>query len=192
MLSNILQSKVLEKVLSFASKAHGEQRRKFSNELFIHHPIRVMNSCREFTDEIPVLAAALLHDILEDTAVTRQELRSFLNSIMEKEEAAKTLDLVVELTDVYTKERFPRLNRRARKRKEAERLSAVSPEAQTIKYADIIDNTVTLSAQDMDFAREFVKEGKKMLSKMNDGNPELHRYALKVVEEALSGSGQVR
>ena len=48
----------------------------------------------------------------------------------------------VQSTDIYTKQNYPGWNRRKRKQKEAERLAVAHPDAQTVKYADIIDNNI--------------------------------------------------
>jgi (p)ppGpp synthase/HD superfamily hydrolase len=175
----------LEKVKRFAEKAHGEQRRKYSDERYISHPIRVMEMCMQYTDDDCMLAAALLHDVLEDTSVNEKEMRTFLNEVMSPEAAERTLEMVVELTDIYTKKKYPGLNRRARKSKEAERLSKVSGDAQTIKYADIIDNATNIFVHDPDFAIVFIQEGRGVLKRMLQGDPELYDRALKVVEDCL-------
>lgn len=180
-----MNDSVLEEVKAFAALAHGAQRRKYSDELYIHHPIRVMEMCRSYTDDHCLLAAALLHDVLEDTTVTNETMQNFLRSIMSPEDTARTLQLVVELTDIYTKKNYPGLNRRARKSKEADRLSHVSGDAQTIKYADIIDNATNIFVHDPDFAVVFIQEGKYLLKKMRDGDPTLLTQALLVVEDCL-------
>lgn len=77
------------------------------------------------------------------------------------------------------------MNRRIRKQKEARRLSAVSPEAQSIKYADIIDNVTDIVRQDADFAGVFVREAKALLSAMSAGDPNLRKRALNLVDECL-------
>lgn len=181
----LMNDSILEEVKAFAALAHGTQRRKYSDELYIHHPIRVMEMCRSHTDDHCVLAAALLHDVLEDTAVTKEAIQDFLRSVMSAEHTARTLQLVVELTDIYTKKNYPRLNRRARKSKEAERLSHASADAQTIKYADIIDNATNIFVHDPDFAVVFIQEGKHLLNKMRNGDPTLFTQALLVVEDCL-------
>lgn len=175
----------LEKVKRFAEEAHGEQRRKYSDERYILHPIRVMEMCEQYTDDDAMLAAALLHDVLEDTSVDEKQMRDFLHTIMSPEMAERTLEMVIELTDVYTKKKYPGLNRRSRKSKEAERLSKVSGDAQTIKYADIIDNTTNIFVHDPDFAVVFIQEGRAVLKRMMQGEAELHDRALKVVEDCL-------
>ncbi len=156
----------LEKVKNFAEKAHGEQRRKYSGERYISHPIRVMEMCEQYTDDDSMLAAALLHDVLEDTEVTEKGMRAFLHDVMPPEMADRTLEMVIELTDTYTKKNYPGLNRRSRKSKEAERLSKVSGDAQTIKYADVIDNATNIFVHDPDFAVVFIQEGRGVLKRM--------------------------
>jgi (p)ppGpp synthase/HD superfamily hydrolase len=179
------QNEILEKIKAYADSAHGSQMRKFSRERYINHPVRVMEICREYTQDVPILAAALLHDVLEDTKVTRQELHKFLTSVMDSGLAAITHHLVVELTDVYIKSDYPLLNRRTRRTKEAERLSGVSPEAQLIKYADVIDNVVDISRHETDFALVYIRESKQLLQQIDKGDPALYQRAIQIVDDAL-------
>jgi guanosine-3',5'-bis(diphosphate) 3'-pyrophosphohydrolase len=184
-------SLIIEKVRDFTNLAHGDQTRRYSDDPYIVHPMRVMTTCTNYTDDLPILCAAILHDVLEDTPVSAGELEVFLKTIMDREDAERTLALVVELTDVFTKSDYPRMNRRTRRGKEADRLSKVSPEAQTIKYADILDNT-DVTTNDPDFAWTFLRECQQILDKMKDGNPDLRAKAIKRVNDCLEflGSGQ--
>jgi guanosine-3',5'-bis(diphosphate) 3'-pyrophosphohydrolase len=177
-------SDILQKVQDFARLAHGTQQRKFADEPYIHHPVRVMETCRAYTQHIPILAAALLHDVLEDTATTKEQIQEFLSGIMDNRSVAETLQLVTALTDIYTKQQYPQWNRRKRKTKEAERLAATSGDAQTIKYADIIDNT-DIAYADTDFAPRFLNECRALLQKMTKGNPQLHQKAIDTVNRCL-------
>ena len=175
----------LEKVKDFAAEAHRDQMRKFVNEPYINHPVRVMELVRDYIEDLPVLSAALLHDVLEDTPITKRKLGQFLVGLMSKEDADKTLILVDELTDVYIKTDYPKLNRRTRKNKEAERLGNVSPEAQTVKYADIIDNVRDIANQDTDFALVYIRESKQLLQYMTKGNTLLYHRAIDEVDQSL-------
>jgi len=177
--------KILQHIIEFAHRAHGEQTRKYTPEPYIVHPIRVMELCKRVTDDICILAAALLHDVLEDTNVSRNELESFLESVLDAAIAERTLQLVVDLTDVYVKKDYPKLNRRTRKAKELVRLEKTSPDSQTIKYADIIDNSTEIVKHDPDFAKVFLYECKVNLKKLNKGNKELYNEAVTLVENAI-------
>ena len=185
----ICHPKCMEEALAairdFADDAHGEQRRKYTPERYIVHPVRVMEICCKYNDRLPVLAAALLHDVLEDTPVTVEKLRSFLTTVVNEDEAAETLKLVVELTDVYTKEAHPRWNRKKRKVKEAERIENTTADSQTIKYADIIDNCREIAVKDPDFANVFLRECKSLLKVMPKGNPALYEEAKRTVADCL-------
>jgi guanosine-3',5'-bis(diphosphate) 3'-pyrophosphohydrolase len=176
---------ILASVRAYADEAHGEQVRKYSDERYIVHPVRVMELVRDYIEDTSVLAAALLHDVLEDTSVTKRKLGAFLQGIMEKDQALHTLKLVEELTDIYVKSDYPKLNRRTRKNKEFERLSQISPEAQTIKYADIIDNLSDIHHDETDFALVYIRESKQLLSQMTHGNQFLYGRALQKADEAL-------
>jgi guanosine-3',5'-bis(diphosphate) 3'-pyrophosphohydrolase len=181
-----MSEEILEKVKEFAAAAHKGQKRKYNDDPYIVHPVRVMEICREFTNDVAVLSSALLHDVLEDTPVSGEELKAYLLSVMGREQALRTFKLVVELTDVFVKESYPSWNRRKRKAKEAERMEKTSPEAQTVKYADIIDNSGEISIYDKDFGRVFLFECRSLLRKMDKGNPVLYKRALEKVENAIS------
>jgi (p)ppGpp synthase/HD superfamily hydrolase len=176
---------VLKNIIEFADNAHGEQKRKYSPDKYIVHPIRVMETCRRVTNDPCILAAALLHDVLEDTEVTASEMERFLKTQMNDDMALRTLQLVIDLTDVYVKKDYPKLNRRSRKSKELIRLEKTSPDAQTIKYADIIDNSKEIVEHDPDFARVFLFECRTNLKKMDKGNQELYKEAINVVNGSI-------
>jgi (p)ppGpp synthase/HD superfamily hydrolase len=172
---------ILLKIKDFADQAHGDQMRKYTPERYIVHPERVMLICREYLDDVPVQAAALLHDVLEDTPVTPEEIKNFLASLMPDAQAQKTLHLVVELTDVYIKSAYSHLNRRERKKLETARLAKVSGSAQTIKYADLIDNAFDILKHDPQFGRKFITEAQTLLQHMTRGNGELRDRAIKTL-----------
>lgn len=179
------EERILEKVRDFADKAHGEQKRKFSKERYISHPIRVMKMVREYKPDLPIMSAALLHDVLEDTPTGTSELKEFLLSVMEAGKASDTLHLVEELTDIYIKANYPTLNRRTRRSMEAERMASVSPNAQTIKYADIIDNVTDIVRYNTDFAFVYLRESRMMLDKMTKGDLQLYQRALKTIDDCM-------
>jgi hypothetical protein len=77
------------------------------------------------------------------------------------------------------------LNRRTRKQRESERLAMTSGEAQTIKYADIIDNVVDIFKNDFDFALTYIRECKHLLPMINKGDAALYARAGKTVDECL-------
>ena len=154
------------KVLKFAVEAHKGQKRKYTDEDYISHPITVANLVDDYGGDGYMMFAALLHDVLEDTKVTHEELRVFLHEVFMVDVAEDILKLVVELTDVFTKESFPNMNRKLRKDHEARRLSWISDRAKLIKKADIDHNSESIEKHDPKFAKVFLEEKKNLLEKM--------------------------
>jgi (p)ppGpp synthase/HD superfamily hydrolase len=177
---------IIEKVRAFATTAHHGQVRKYADEPYIRHPERVMSTCEKYTNDTSMLCAALLHDVLEDTTITEKEMFSFLESISDTQSANRTMSLVVDLTDVFVKKDYPQWNRRKRKAMELERLEKTSPDSQTIKYADILDNTNDIVDGDNGFAPLFLRECRALLKKLDKGNAELHALAIKAVDDGLA------
>jgi guanosine-3',5'-bis(diphosphate) 3'-pyrophosphohydrolase len=66
-----------------------------------------------------------------------------------------------------------------------ERMQSTSRDAQTIKYADIIDNCREIVDHDPSFARVFLGECRTMLKKIKFGDPELYREASDLIEEKI-------
>ena len=64
------------KVLDFATKAHEGQKRKYSDEDYITHPIAVATIVEEHGGDIEMILAALLHDVIEDTKYSARDIRT--------------------------------------------------------------------------------------------------------------------
>jgi len=178
-------SEIINKIIEFADHAHGDQTRKYNSDRYIVHPIRVMEICSQYTDNLPVLAAAILHDVIEDTPLKSDDISLFLKNYMNESERILTVKMVVELTDVYIKKDFPKLNRFKRKKKEIMRMKSISSDAQTIKYADIIDNAKEISQNDPSFAERFLRECYDILLALKNGNSELRQRAFDLITNEL-------
>lgn len=81
----MLWTEKTERALNKAAELHDGQHRKGDRQLpFITHPIAVASIVSKFTDDDDIVAAALLHDTIEDTAYTREEMqKDFGDSITE-------------------------------------------------------------------------------------------------------------
>ncbi|MDE7107382.1 MAG: HD domain-containing protein, partial [Clostridiales bacterium] len=73
------QIELLDSVLAYAIRMHGEQRR-VSGEPYIIHPIAVANILLDIGMDSPTVAAALLHDCIEDTESTPEEITSLFGA----------------------------------------------------------------------------------------------------------------
>ena len=117
------------KALAFAAHKHRDQRRKDAQASpYINHPIALANVLRNeggVADPI-VICAALLHDTIEDTETTAEEL--------EREFGKSIRDIVVEVTDDKA------LPKADRKRLQVEHAPYLSEAAKLVKLADKICN----------------------------------------------------
>jgi (p)ppGpp synthase/HD superfamily hydrolase len=161
----------------FASMAHGEidQRRKYSGAPYIVHPravARRVGSVADHTDDM--LAAALLHDVIEDTRRTEGEIRTLFGEVV--------ADMVMDLTDQIP---LSVGNRALRKRLEAQRLAWTSAQVQTVKLADLVDNSVDILRQDRGFARVYLPEKMYLVEMMDKGDARLRDEAMATIEAGL-------
>ena len=147
---------VLIKAAKFAFAKHDGQLRKYTNEPYIVHPNAVARAVANAGGDTATIAAAYLHDTLEDTATTYDELVENFGT--------EIADLVVELTDVYTSEAFPQLNRKARKALECARIAGISAKAKMVKYYDIAHNTESIVKYDPKFAEVYLPEKAAILA----------------------------
>ena len=65
---------MIERAIAYAAAAHAGVTRKGKNRPYILHPIEAMTIVGSLTDDEEVLAAAVLHDTVEDTPVTLEDL----------------------------------------------------------------------------------------------------------------------
>ena len=63
---------IVEKAIKYATEAHGDQKRKYTGEPYITHPIAVMEIVKTVAHTKEMLAAAVLHDVIEDTNLNRR------------------------------------------------------------------------------------------------------------------------
>lgn len=165
-----------EEALEFARKAHGDQQRKYTEEAYIEHPKRVAETVATVPHTKAMICAAYLHDVVEDTAVSLQDI--------ERRFGREIAGLVHELTDKYVKENYQDLNRKKRKQKEVERQAKMSAAAKTIKLADVIDNTRDIIKNDRNFARRYVPEMEALTEALQGGDFKLLMRACYEIQRA--------
>lgn len=170
-------------LLGFVILKHDQQKRKYTNEPY-HFHVRAVADMAD--GKCPYgYEIGLCHDLFEDTDCTQLELHLALERFgYQPLEVSNILQAVVDLTDIYTPENFPSLNRKARKALEAERLHAIGSKAQTVKYCDLIHNTESIVAYDRGFALKYIPEKEYILQGMNQGHKLMYRRALQSLYDA--------
>jgi (p)ppGpp synthase/HD superfamily hydrolase len=182
----------------FAQAAHESinQRRKYSGRPYFEHPARVAALVRTVTDDQNLIAAAYLHDVVEDVnfdALSKVGAKfgiartSFPENVRDaslqlvEDLFGKDIALLVEqLSDVSKPEDG---NRKARKAIDREHLKHASPEAKTVKLADLIDNATDIVSNDMDFAIVYYHEKELLLPFLKEGNQQLWARAEELVQD---------
>jgi len=169
---------LLFRALAFAAHKHRDQRRKDAEASpYINHPIALakllVNEAR-VTDPA-ILAAALLHDTVEDTATTKEELRRVFGPRIAR--------IVAEVTD------NKRLKKATRKRLQIERAARASKEARHVKLADKICNLRDIARRppaqwDLKHRREYFEWARRVIDQLRGTNARLEAlfdgaYALK-------------
>ena len=117
------------KATRFSAEKHNDQRRKDSNSSpYINHPIEVAETLWRvgYVRDETLLVAAILHDTIEDTNTTKEEI--------ETEFGEEVLSLVLEVTDDKS------LPKQTRKQLQVEHAPHISERAKLLKIADKINN----------------------------------------------------
>lgn len=134
-------SDIVWNALEFATYKHRLQRRKgFQRIPYINHPIQVAGILKRFGEtEDALIASALLHDVLEDTSATEEELESRFGR--------QVLMIVIEVTDDMS------LPSKERKSLQVQHASGLSNEAKKIKIADKTANTIDIYTHPLSWSK---------------------------------------
>lgn len=166
----------IQLALIFATEAHAGQRRKYTSEPYIVHPISVYNivysaigrDAYEYSDDL--LCGCLLHDVIEDSNISLNAItRSFgIN--------------VGEIVSYCTKLPSAGLPRKERARFNNEFYAKGNYESQSIKVADMIDNLPSIKQYDPEFYKIYRQEKLDLLSRLTKANSNLIKIAAQILE----------
>lgn len=175
-------SELEQRAKEFATKAHGSinQKRKWTGEDYIVHPAAVAEIVRSVGGTDELIAAAWLHDTVEDTPVTLDDIRANFGD--------NVAELVEMLTDVS---KGMTASRKIRKALDRDHLATASASAKTVKLADLIDNTGSIVELGGPFAVIYLKEKLELLAVLKEGNRKLWDFAKALAEYELKKLGEV-
>lgn len=142
---------------AFATAAHLGQVRKYTGEPYIEHPLAVAHLYAIYASnyEKESYDAALLHDTVEDTAVTLEDVQKGYG------------DKVAEYVWYLTKPPAFVGDRDQRKALDRDRLSKAPVTVRFIKLLDIMHNSNSIREHDPEFFQTFAKESERMIQMMN-------------------------
>ena len=158
---------LLLKALAFAAHKHRDQRRKDAEASpYINHPIALADVLvnEGGVTDVEVLCAALLHDTVEDTDTTHQELAGAFGSRIAR--------IVAEVSDDKA------LSKEERKRLQVEHAASISAEAKLVKLADKICNLRDVLERppakwDLERRKEYFEWAKRVIDRLRGVHPRL-------------------
>ena len=168
-------SGLVDRARVFATAAHAAvgQLRKYTNEPYIVHPTEVAEIVRSVPHTAEMLCAAYLHNVVEDTGVTVEDVW--------REFGCVVASYVQWLTDISKPEDG---NRAERKRIDREHLRNAPAEVHTIKCADLCSNIQSIAKHDPNFAVIYLCEKRALLEVMTKADPVALKKAYNTLFEA--------
>ncbi len=164
---------VFEQAIAFAVNAHQGQIRKGDGLPYILHPMEVATICATITSDAEVLAAAVLHDTVEDTDVTAEEIGQTFGPRVAALVAAETEDKRSELP--------PSDTWRIRKEESLQVLANASdPGVKVLWLGDKLANMRS-------FRRNWLRQGDALWSAFNQKDPKQHAWYYRSILKLLSG-----
>ena len=162
----------IEKAVAFATKAHAGQYRKGTDRPYILHPIETMAIITRLVryDE-DLIAAAVLHDVVEDTSVTLNRL--------EKEFGPRVSGLVASVTGDKMRKMPPEATWRARKWQTIFNLRKADRETKALVLADNLSNLRELK-------RNHEKYGDMIWEHFNQKDKKMQEWYFKEIEKIVS------
>lgn len=160
------------RIFAIAAHSAAGQFRKYTGEPYHVHPAEVAHIVEQAGGTEEQIAAAWLHDTVEDTHVTIELIRQMFGP--------GVAELVDWLTDVSKPEDG---NRAVRKAIDREHTAAAPKAAQMVKLADLISNTSSIVEHDAVFAKVYLQEKRLLLDQMSGAHPELLKRARSQIGE---------
>ena len=162
---------VVEKAVEFSLKAHRDAKRKSNGVPYILHPIEVSAISARLTTEREVMAAALLHDTVEDAGVTKEQL--------EKTFGARVAELVLAETEDKHRELSAAASWQTRKEESIKDLRATTDKGVKVMWlSDKLSNLRSLYD-------DWRKKGERVWEVFNQKDPAKHAWLYKSILECL-------
>ncbi|MCD8038959.1 MAG: HD domain-containing protein [Lachnospiraceae bacterium] len=172
--------KRLDKAYRYAADAHRRQYRKGTSIPYFTHIITTVNYCMELTDEVEIIQAAILHDTVEDTCVTLQDLR--------REFGGRVARIVEAETEDKRRDRPADETWEIRKQETISRLGNIQYDAKIVVLADKTANAEALF-------KEWQQMGDEVWNQFNMRDKKKQEWYFRSVAECLeevSGTGVMK
>ena len=162
---------ILERAISFAADRHAGAVRKGSDIPYIVHPMEAVSIAAGITDDEEILAAAALHDVVEDTQTTLAEIETVFGGRVAGLVASESED---KMRDVPPSESW-----KARKQATIKALQSAASDEKIVVLADKLSNIRALS-------RDILCVGDSVWEKFNQKDKRMHEWYYRSIADAIS------
>ena len=175
--NNPLDTSLLDRAIVFAVKAHAGTERRGKGFPYIVHPLEAMEIVSTITADQELRAAAVLHDTVEDTEVTEEQIR--------KEFGDRVASIVASESDTFEEGVKEEDSWHVRKQAAIERLASASMDAKIVALGDKLSNMRAI-------ARDYSKVGDRLWDLFHVKDPKDHEWHYRGLADSLkelSGTG---
>jgi myo-inositol-1(or 4)-monophosphatase len=166
-----LDTTLLDRAIVFAVRAHAGTERRGKGFPYIVHPMEAVEIVATMTPDQELLAAAALHDTVEDTDVTIEQIRT--------EFGERVASFVAAESDEPHQRPDSVENWRARKQAAIERIARASRDAKMVALGDKLSNMRAI-------ARDYAEQGDRLWDLFHAKDPKDHEWHYRGLADALS------
>lgn len=170
MSNKYLNTELLDRAIVFAVKAHANTERRGKGYPYIVHPLEAVEIVATMTADQELLAAAALHDTVEDTEVTVEQLKA--------EFGERIASLVADESDVMPEGMTEEDSWHQRKQAAIDRLSRASHDAKMVALGDKLSNMRAI-------ARDYDEIGEALWNRFHTNDPKEHEWHYRGLADAL-------
>ena len=166
-----LDTTLLDRAIIFAVRAHAGTERRGKGFPYIVHPMEAVEIVATMTKDQELLAAAALHDTVEDTDVTIEQIQA--------EFGDRVASFVAAESDEPHQSRDSIENWRARKQAAINRIARASHDAKIVALGDKLSNMRAI-------ARDYAQQGDQLWDLFHAKDPKDHEWHYRGLADALS------
>ena len=165
-----LDTQLVDRAILFAVKAHSGTERRGKGFPYVIHPMEAMAIGATITPDPELLAAAALHDTVEDTDITLDVLRA--------EFGERVAKLVADESDVFTEGKSEEETWHQRKKAAIDRLARAPHDAKIVALGDKLSNMRAI-------ARDYAAQGDALWNIFHAKDPKDHEWHYRGLADAL-------
>lgn len=165
-----LDTQLLDRAIVFAVQAHAGTERRGKGFPYIVHPMEAMEIVATMTPDQELLAAAALHDTVEDTDVTIERIRAEFGDRVASLVAAESDEVVEGVSEEDSWH--------ARKQAAIDRLARAPHDAKMVALGDKLSNMRAI-------ARDYAVQGDKLWSLFHASDPKEHEWHYRGLADSL-------